>query len=277
MTTSYPINVEKIKENNWRQGDIFPQEAIEQIAEKHFPDVESDGLRIIIVSQSCDIRYYKVDEELWVEVLLARSIPKQDNASVQGRRQRCYHLEISDKTSGKKNWFKANIDDRYKINRDFCANYKPDSQHDIHNDEIRSVAKWIAYRYIRPAFPDAFNLRIRHKKDELKKLLKKEPTQFISGIYIQLSDEELSPNQPYKISVIGAVPAQYFRDETKRSVAESHIMELKQILNDCEGIEVSVVCLSEENISLHDMKQFQRFTDYDYLSYDSETDTGVIS
>jgi hypothetical protein len=33
MTISYPINVEKIKENNWRQGDIFPQEAIKQIAE----------------------------------------------------------------------------------------------------------------------------------------------------------------------------------------------------------------------------------------------------
>jgi hypothetical protein len=72
MTTSYPINVEKIKENNWRQGDIFPQEAIKQIAEKYFPDVELDGLRIIMVSQSCDICYYKSDEEFWIEVLLAR-------------------------------------------------------------------------------------------------------------------------------------------------------------------------------------------------------------
>jgi hypothetical protein len=277
MTTSQLINVEKIKENNWQQGDIFPQEAIEQIAEKYFPDVELNDLRIIIVSQSCDIRYYKNDEELWIEVLLARSIPKQDNASVQGRRQRCYHFEIYDKTSGTKSWFEANIDDRYKINRNFCADYKPSSQWIIHNDEIHSIAWWIAYRYTRLALPDAFNERIRHKKNDLKKLLKRDATRFISGLYIHLSDEELSPEQTYKVKIIGTLNKQHYSDDFTRQVSAKHIWELENIMNSCHGINATSKCLSEENISLDDVRQFERFTDYDYLSYDSEMDILTIS
>jgi hypothetical protein len=277
MTTSYSINVEKIKENNWRQGDIFPQEAIEQIAEKYFPDVELDGLRIIIVSQSCDICYYKSDEEPWIEVLLARSIPKQDNVSIQGRRQRCYHFEMYDKILGTNSWFEAKIDDRYRISRNFCADYKPSSQWIIHDDEIRSIVWWIAYRYTRIALPDTFNERIRHKKNDLKKLLKKDISQFISGIYIHLSNEELSPDQTYKIKIIGAIPKQYYRDKAKRELIEDHIENFEQILNQCKGIDTSSKCLSEEYISLDDVRQFERFTDYDYLSYDSETDLVVIS
>jgi hypothetical protein len=140
MMLSCSINVEKIKESNWRQGCLFPQEAIKQIAEKYFPDVKLEGLQIIVVSQSCDICYYKNDEELWIEVLLMRSIPQQDNASIQGRRQRCYHFEMYDKTLGTRSWFEAKIDDRYKISRNFCADYKPSDQWTIHNDEIRSLA-----------------------------------------------------------------------------------------------------------------------------------------
>ncbi|MDR1484416.1 MAG: hypothetical protein LBT09_06295 [Planctomycetaceae bacterium] len=277
MTTSQLINVEKINENNWRQGDIFPQGAIEQIAEKYFPNVELDDLQIIVVSQSCDIHYYKNDEELWIEVLLTRSIPKQDNASVQGRRQRCYHFEMYDKISGTKSWFEANIDDRYKINRNFCADYKPSSQWIIHNDEIRSIAQWIAYRYTRLALPNAFNKRIRHKKNDLKKLLKRDASQFISGLYIHLSNEELSPEQIYKVKIIGTVPKQYYVDDIKRKLVENHVEEFEKILNGCEGIDTASRCLSEEKITLDDIKQLERFTDYDYLSYDSETDFNIIS
>ncbi|MDR2440675.1 MAG: hypothetical protein LBE12_15035 [Planctomycetaceae bacterium] len=276
MTTLSPINAEKIKENEWKQGDIFPQEAIKQIAEKHFPDVELDGLRIIVVSHSCDIRYYKADEELWIEILLARSIQNRDNASIQGRRQRYYHLEIENKTSGIKSWFEANIDDRYRIYRNFCADYKPSSQWVINNDEKRSIARWIAYRYTRIALPDAFNERIRPKKNELKKLLKKDVSQFISGLYICLSNQELQKNQTYEIEIIGAITKQHYSNPDNREVAGNHILEFEKIVSNCDGINVTSKCLSEENISLDDIKRFTRFTDYDYLSYDTEADVSII-
>jgi hypothetical protein len=276
MITPHQINVEKIKENNWRQGNIFPQEAIKEIAKEYFPDIELYGLRIIVVSQSCDICYYKTNDEYCIEILLARSIPKQDNASIQGRRQRYYHLEIEDKTIETKSWFEANINDRYKICRNFCADYKPSSQWIISNDEIRSIVQWIAYRYIRIALPDAFNDRIRHKKNDLKKLLKNNTTQFISGIYIQLPNKELLPKETYEVRIIGAVTKQNYDDIFKRKNVRNHILELEKIINDCEGINVTSEILSEENISLDLMKQFTRFTDYDYLSYDSETDTSII-
>ncbi|MDR2169212.1 MAG: hypothetical protein LBP59_03630 [Planctomycetaceae bacterium] len=271
MTTASPIDVKKIKENNWRQGDIFPQEAVEKIAEKLSLPIDSKDWRIIVVSQSCDICYHKQDDELWIEVLLARLIDKQDNAAIQGRRQRCYHLEIYDKTTETKNWFDANINDRYKIDRNLCADYKPSPQWIIDPKEIRSIIQWIAYRYIRIALPDAFNNRIRHKKNDLKKLLKNNNSQYISGIYINLQPKrELSPNETYNVKIIGAIPKQYYNDQLKRKDALNHILELEKIISDCEGINVESESLSEEDISLDDIKQLERFTDYDYLSYDSD-------
>ena len=275
MTQSELISVEKIKENDWRQGCVFPKEAIPRIAEAHFPGIDLSDVQIIVISQSCDIRYYKADEELWIEVLLARSIPKEDKGAIQGRRQRCYHLKICDKTCGNTSWYEAVIDDRYKIKRNFCADYKPSPQWYLHDDEIRSVVQWIAYRYVRPAFPDAFNERIRHKKNALKKLLKNESSQFLSGIYMQISDEELPSDQPYEIKIVGAMTKDHYSNTNKRKTAENHILEFENIIGDCDGIDASSECLSEEDISLDTMRQFLRFTDYDYLSYDSETDTYI--
>jgi hypothetical protein len=103
-------------------------------------------------------------------------------------------------------------------------------------------------------------------------LLKKDASQFISGIYIHLSDEELLPEQTYDVEIIGTVTKQHYGDSIYRETATNHILEFGTIVSSCSGINVISKCLSEEKITLDNMRQLARFTDYDYLSYDSEID-----
>ena len=265
-----PIDVDKIKAYSWRQGCVFPQEAIQVIAAKHFLGDELENARLVIVSQSCDIGHHKSDEEPEVEVLLIRPISSPDNAAIKGRRQRCYHLEAADSVAGASCWYEGRIEDRYRIERGFCSDFPPCSRLQLSADEIRGLMQWIIYRYIRPAFPDAFVGRYHDKRNALKKLLKREGTQYLTGIYLNITDEELPPDIPYEVDLLGAISKENYRDEAKRAIANKHLLDIEAILGECEGIEVSSECLSEEEISLDMMRYFRRFTEYDYLSYGSD-------
>lgn len=270
MTEPRPIDIEKIKAHNWRQGCLFPQKAIQEIAARYFPDVDLAGVRLLVVSQSCDIAYYKTDEEPTIEVILIRPITSPDNAAIRGRRQRCYHLEAIDDAMGNSNWFEAGIDDRYRIDRGFCSDFPPCSELRLSADEIRGLVQWIVYRYVRPAFPDAFNERYHAKKNALKKLLKKEGTQYLTGIYLRVTDEELPKDVLYEVALLGTISKENYQDDAKRAIAVKHLLDIEAILGDCEGIEVFRECLSEEDISLDKFRQYRRFTEYDYLSYGSD-------
>ena len=273
MTQMERIDVGRIKANNWRQGCFFPQVATQNIVERYFPHVLLEGVRFIIISQSCDIGFYREDEELLVEVLLVKPVPKPDNSLKQGRNPRRYHLEVRAHGSQTTEWFEASIDDRLKIDRHFCADFAPSVEWSLAENEIGNLVKWIVYRYIRSAFPDTFNSRIRGTKSKLKGLLKKEGTQYLSGIYLRITDDELPDDVPYEIELLGAMTKADYSDEMKRGFAVKHIADIEAILGGCEGIDVSSECRSEEEISLDMMRSFRRFTDYDYMSYDSETDT----
>ena len=204
------IDVSRIKANKWRQGCVFPQEATLIIAEQHFSDVVVvENSRLIIISQSCDIAYHKEYEEPWVEVLLARPISKHDNSLTQGRNPRRYHLAIRDNETQTTQWFETSINDRFTIQRNYCVDFAPDAKKYLSNDEIKAIKNWLVYRYLRSAFPDAFNDRIRQQKNELKKLLKKEGTQYLSGIYLHVTDEELQDGKPYAIELLGAITKEH--------------------------------------------------------------------
>ena len=270
------IDVSRIKANEWRQGCVFPQEATLIIAKQHFSDVAAvENARLIIISHSCDIAYHKEHEELWVEVLLAKPISKQDNSLTQGRNPRRYHLTIQDDDAPTTEWFETSINDRFKIHRSYCADFAPDAKKHLTNDEIKSIINWLVYRYLRSAFPDAFNDRIRPKKDQLKKLLKKEGTQYLSGIYLHVTDNELQNDEPYEIELLGTITKEHYSDKSKRKIAEGHLLEVEAILGQCKGIDVSGECMSEEDITLDKIKGIRRFTDYDYLSDDAASNAVI--
>jgi len=179
------IEIEKLRSNNWRQCLVFPAEATDDIADSlNFGEKPTVGSRWMVITHSCDINSPSPIEK-WIEIILITPIGKQDNAYIHGRHPRCYHL----KTPGNA-WYEARIENRFCVDRGFCAKYTPCTNVSISKEDMRAIVKWVTYRYVRSAFPDNFNSRIRPQKEYLKKLLRQNESELLCGLFISLSSND---------------------------------------------------------------------------------------
>lgn len=140
------------------------------------------------------------------------------------------------------------------------------------------MAEWLAKRYIRPAFPSAFDERWRSKLRSWQELLRRW-SERVQGLYLRPSTlAELPNHDPYQCHLIIAVPKGATSDEDwtdRRFAIEGDVEEFwdqfePRIL--CAGVDV----LSTDEISLADIEQYQRF-DADWISYEDDTEVVPIA
>ena len=162
------------------------------------------------------------------------------------------------------------VHDRWAIPRALLAEERPaDSLPDA---ERRLVAEWLAKRYIRAAFPTAFDYRWRGKSKGWRKLLKKY-SPLIQGVYLRLHTlRELPNDRPYRCHLLLAVP--------ENAVGPDQWLDTSEALEDafttfwdqfrpaikCEAVEA----LTTDLITLADIERYQRF-DADWVSFEDET------
>jgi hypothetical protein len=157
------------------------------------------------------------------------------------------------------------VHERWFIPRDALALEAP--RRCLSDQERRLIAEWLAKRYIRAAFPSAFDRRWRHKLSNWQKLLKKHSA-WIQGVYLRLSSlSEQEDHVPYKCHLMLAMPHEK-RRETDWS---SKRLELERVVQafwngfkpgiECVGVEP----LGTDEITLADIEPYQRF-DADWVS-----------
>ena len=271
---NFPVEdaVERIRKNGWRQGMILPSVAM-QALEQVCSDCVQDGKIAIVVSQSCDILHHSFENEPTIEVIIASPIVKQDNSLIHRRHPRKLHFPVR-KNDGT-TWFETHIRDRYYVGRDILAKYSPNQSLQLHQDDIKTISQWIASRYLRHAFPDNFVKRIDRKK--IRKLLKQEKSAYLSGIYIRLSSyDELPDNEPYDIEIIGTITTENFEDKNKRQSAIELVNDIAGEMQ-CDGkIEANSECRSELEMTVHELRSFNRMSDFDDLSYGEDSPVELI-
>ena len=66
-------------------------------------------------------------------------------------------------------------------------------------DNARLLSRWIAERYTRPAFPDAFNARLDTVAGRLERLYKSQEGEIVTGVFLEVADDEIvdCANHPY--------------------------------------------------------------------------------
>ena len=140
--------------------------------------------------------------------------------------------------------------------------------------ERRLVAEWLAKRYIRAAFPTAFDQRWRSKQKDWQKVLRKH-SEWMQGVYLRLSTlGELPVGTPYQCHLILAVPHRSRGGSgwaTKRSEIGDDVRAFWGQFEpgiECAGVEV----LGTDEITLADIEPYQRF-DADWVSFEDETST----
>ena len=263
----------EISKRGWRQGAILG-DALAKLAGGHAPatvDVDrADWL--VLTSHDCDVVNVSIDKEPVVEVLRMRAVAarKADRLLSSGRNPRSLQLAIEARKAPVV--LSCIAHDRWTIPRNLLTRESP--AHFLPDKERRLVAEWLAKRYIRAAFPTAFDQRWRSKLNDWQKLLRNH-SDWVQGVYLWLSTlDELSAETPYQCHLLLAVP------HPKRGTVDwagkrTEIEEKAQAFwsqfepgIECAGVDVQ----GTDEITLADIEPYQRF-DADWVSFEDETPT----
>ena len=257
---SFAFDAEIIRQKGWRQGSIL--EDIAHVA----PNSSTDAIAILL-SHDCDIVQSSLEKEPAVEILIAVPTAGLDGNYTRGKNARCYHFNLDGKS------YEIKAVDRVVVSRQLLIDAEP-STSQLPADEVNGIVHWFAQRYERPAFPDNFNKRLSRKTRQVIERILKESGHLISGIYIACPHEELPDLTPYEITLYVVMTVKDYGDIEKAGECEDMAQLILDAINEqSQGIRIinsEDMCISEKELSLHDLRTVKRFTSFDHLSFGSD-------
>lgn len=251
----------------WRQGSIVKIEDC-QALEMEIPE----GGRLIVISQSCDITHAHIAEEPCVEVITATLIDKQEGNFTHNKNPRKLHL-ILQTGDGEKCLQLLQLD-KNRLQRTVLENLSPDTSVYFENREKNVMARWLAARYQRPAFPNGFNSAIggvRRAKKRKERQAAKRISPIVSGIFLQvLPFRDLRDGETYKVNMLALVPA------SKKKEVDLESSDVRQPIQEIAFVMKEANMEVELNIEFEDMVPYSYFRDdfkpwsYDEISLANE-------
>ena len=264
----------RIKERGWRQGSILPASLVSRLRGHGLPAEHNPGSELfIVVSHDCDVTNTDLNAEPYVEVARARIIRKEeiDGNFLWGKNPRIYQFSGQ---RGQEIHCELSIHDIVSLPREHLQDFDPDGHRQLAPEIRRSICRWIAGRYSRQSFPDAFNERVRPVVTQLRREFKKQG-HLLSGIYLVVSDDELDAGEVYKVIVWATMPDEEYEIRDQRALAQQLVDKIEAAFTSCDGVEVGAVELrSEADVSLSDLRKLKRW-EFDDLTLRGEPDSAL--
>lgn len=270
MSTAF--DADAIERLGWRQGSVLgPNLAAEARSLAPTAVVCSESDWLIVTSHDCDVVNSTLDKEPFVEVLRAVVVPqeKPDKLAVWGRNPREMQF-AADVGEGRSVVLRVKVHERWSVRRELLVSEAPHRLLDAKTKRL--VAEWLAKRYIRAAFPSAFDARWRSKMNAWTRILERE-SPWMQGVFLRLStQDELDDARPYKLHVIVAAPAAATTDPAwlaKKPQLESMVEKFWTQFSpgiDCVGVEV----IATDKLTLAEIEPYQRL-DADWVSFADDT------
>lgn len=270
MTTAF--DSQRIVDLGWRQGAILA-EPLSRAAAAHAaastkPTSDSDCL--ILTSHDCDITNSSLEKEPVVEILRGRKAHDERPSTplIGGRNPRRLQL----KAPGEVGQFVIScaVHERWLVPRELLLREPPEAF--LPDKERRLVAEWLAKRYVRSAFPTAFDLRWRKEQRAWLAILNNN-SEWIQGVYLRLSTlDELPAERTYQVHLILVVPrakrrsAGWPRARARIETAAEAFWSGVHPAVECEAVDVR----GTDEITLSAIERYQRF-DADWVSFADET------
>jgi len=260
-----------IQKLGWRQGSVLGPELAREARARAPAGIAPDEKDwLIVTSHHCDVVNSRLEKEPFVEVLRAVVAAKADGQIAAGRNPRQLQLLIADGATSV--ILSCRVHEKWALPRELLETEAPARA--LPEKEGRLIAEWLAKRYIRSAFPSAFDARWRERMKEWTRLLEKH-TASIQGVYLQLDTlKEVAEEVPYHCDLIIAVPARLRNEPNWASVREAIDSAVEGFWNQfqprilCEGVQVQ----GTDELTLASLDGYQRF-DADWVSFADETET----
>lgn len=241
----------------WRQGAL--------VGPGRFGNPEACAF--VVLNQTCDCLNPNIETEPWLELLpLVKLTGKPDSRMKNGRNPRQIHFQIRE--NGNEIWVGAKIAEIFHFPRSRQLSLPIASDFSLSQAVLDDLIQWRAARYLRTAFPDAFENAFRPLTGRFAKAIGAHDRD-IDSILIALTPfAELSEEEGYEIElhlmIEPAVMARIADVEALTVIAS----RLKTILEKSPDI-ASATChvTSLDMMTLWEAKQYLDFTRYDYLSF----------
>lgn len=260
-----------IRTAGWQQGSIANRadtEVLLAASVDKVPDRGEAPFRLVVVSQDCDL-VREPDIEPFVELIFCKEVPDAEPLYQNGRNPRLLHIQWSGLQESA-SWLEISVHDRFRVQKKVLADLTVDKCTYLAAQDVRLLSRWIARRYTRPVFPDAFNLRLNVVDQRLERLFKSKESRVVTGIFLEVADDEYANDQPYDIAVRVTAKAEVWDDNVLRGAVENFEARLSSILGNCDGISIfDIQTLPEDDLTLADLRRFKRL-DKDYRSLPEE-------
>ena len=172
-------------------------------------DPADQGHRVVVITHDCDLPH---EGELCVEVIVAELVvkdPKPDPQLAYAKNPRRLHLAY-ECTDAAPLILELRHRDRRSVPRgEFTERAVKDTSITLPIDAKRPLKQWLAARYGRPAFPNAFEQRLRKLSGKrtveqmIAKILELDPKHLV-GLFFDLGEQrraEAREGEPYALSV----------------------------------------------------------------------------
>lgn len=285
---------EELLKRGWRRHSVISstEKALSSLSEHLVPTIQelfaSAGAIAVVTTYDCAVISPDFEGEPWVQLLIA--IPSEFNKQFSnGRSPRKIHFQVEH--NGEKITYEAGAQGFCQADRKLLLQLTPDQSFNITPENRYQLKNWLAERFRQDTWPDAFNMAIKPGEKKLKKLWARY-NDFIAGMYICLNTYDDPPSEPYQAAVILAV------EEGKLRPLVKYIRELNPQLKNAEIDEIykelysqvetafgdslkimpdtasitgkAIVALEESEITISQLKQFQRFSPYSMSDFESE-------
>jgi hypothetical protein len=251
----------------WYQGALIPIPSGSRVAEA----MHSEATHAIVGSQDCDVVASTYTEPA-VDLLPAYLRPQPENDLLYGKNPRRLCLPL-----GSGLFVTMDIRERVTVDKRFLVELAPLSEGPGPR-ERKLLAKWLAKRYVRPAFPDQFNERLRAARAKLDALAKKPDGRHVTAVLMMLdTEQELAADVDYRIVIWFACHSSSAEDPRTRGALEKYAQAFADAVGSCDGIEVEEhEVRSHLDITLEDLEEMKRF-DFDYRSEAPKPGGDVVS
>lgn len=255
----------RLRDWGWRQGVIVPASLILE----GFPDGSpaTDKDHAMVVSQSCDLVHYDLQNEPFAVVLLLKSIESGNPDFLHGKNPRCLHVQTTDGT-----WLEAWAWNQVGIPRDHLADKQAWASFELAQKTLRNVLDWLAKRLTRIAFPDDFNQELKPKSNAIRELLKSNHALFSEVLLYITPFDDLEDDQRYQLACYLLMDTDVYEDSEQLKSARDVAAKLENLFTD-SGMEVAECSpVSEAALTVAELNELVHW-DFDYLTHRATTDS----
>ncbi len=226
------------RDTGWRQGDLLTRETAAKL--KALNSTVGEERRVVVITHDCDLPH---DGETSVEVIVADVVSAPNPQFSYAKNPRKLHLgyEIA---GGQSVVVELRHAERRVVPRDeFEEHAARDDHASLPVDGKRALKQWLAARYGRPAFPNAFEDRLRKAvsnknsvERQIGKIIEPEARHLI-GLFFDLGEQrsaEVSVGTPYALSISVVYDAIQGSAQARRS-AENVASRLSELFEQAYG------------------------------------------